>query len=503
MKILVLAEQPQLDKITISVSGLGVAFGAGQPKICTDPESSDEYSAVISDVSELDNLIEYSQEKLIPENSKIFVYFHGAFLDVQNEEQFNNLETELIQSENWNALKEINELRIKLNILFRSVVLNSYPNFLQLELTDVCNAECIMCSHLYQKNIDAGFLSEEGLDAVMPILPYVRVAILHGNGEPFLHPGLLNILEKYSKFNIYVSTSTNLSVFNEKIAGYINRCFADVRVSCDGCTKEIYEQIRRNLSFDNFVRNLETLHTCCPDVRKMLMVVVMRQNIHQLEDFVPFALKYGFSEIVFSNMMPSIALGNENDDPLLFKEVVKKKLMRAAALGKELGIHVVYPDCYDADMKESDQYIEPVFRSNEEIEKQRKLIKDTYHLNRAPLESMEDCNWSQDEISCDGICDWCVERAYIDLNGNMFVCCINNRYTLGNIVESSFKDIWNGAQMQRIRQSFFDGKLPDFCEGCHFILNQTLPHLKRVDKNDRFFARRCISEVYWKHNESK
>ena len=501
MKVLILAEPQHLEKILMSVSSLGVAFFGEPPEIDIHPVNNEEYFTVISDVSDIEELTEYSRENKSLESTKLFIYFHGAFLDAKNEELFKNLETSLKQAKNWNVLKEVNELKIKLNILFQKTVLNSYPNFLQLELTDVCNAECIMCSHLYQKNIDVGFLNDEGLDAVEPVLPYVRVAILHGNGEPFLHPGLIDILEKYSGYNIYVSTSTNLSVFNERIAGYVNKCFSDIRVSCDGCTKEIYEQIRRNLSFNNLTSNMEMLRTSCPDIKKMLMVVIMRQNIHQLDGFIEFAEKYGFSQVVFSNMMTSIALGNKEDDPLLFKSIVKGKLMRAVELGKELGVSIIYPDCFDDETEQSDEYIEPVFRSNEEIEKQRKSIMDTYHLKRAPLEKMENCNWSVDSISCDGICDWCMERAYIDLQGNMFVCCINNRYVLGNIIESGFESVWNGSQMQEIRRSFFEGKLPDFCEGCHFILNKTLPHLRWVDKNNRFFDRRSISEVYWEHNE--
>lgn len=495
MKILIIADDESYGKIELSMKGLGAFLSGGPVEVSRERESSRSWDIIIASGDALSSLGDSEQRALNDGETRLFVYYRGMFIDPRNEEQFGALEEVLLRTENWNVLKEVNELKIKLGYLFRKTTLGSYPTFMQLELTDKCNAECIMCSHLYQKNIGAEVLGKEGLEAVRKILPYVRVAILHGNGEPFLHPMLPDILEEYCRYNICVSTSTNLSVFSEKLAGYVNRCFADIRVSCDGCTKEIYEQIRRNLSFDRLTENLEMLKNLCPDVKKLLMVVIMRQNIHQLEEFVPFAKKYGFSEVVFSNMMPSIALGNESDSPLHYEEAVKYRLMRAAELGKELGVSVVYPDCYDR-IEGQDIYVEPVFRSDEEIECQRKLISDTYHLDRVPLERMQDCDWEVDRVRCSGICDWCMERTYIDLHGNVFVCCINNRYSLGNIVETDFESVWNCSEMQRIRQSFFDGKLPDFCEGCHFILNQSLPHIMSVDKSQAFFDRRCISRVY-------
>lgn len=451
---------------------------------------------LVVDYRQISTLENTDLSSVLEGKTKLLIQVREQYLDAMDKDQFLAVEAEFLAVENWTALKYLNEIKIQLNYLFRKKVVDCYPNFMQLELTDYCNAECIMCNHLYQKNHGAQHLSKESFAMVESILPYLRVAILHGNGEPFLNPNLDYFLEQYCKYDISVSTATNLSVFNEKIASYINRCFADIRVSCDGCTKEIYEKIRRNLKFERLENNLMMLKELCPNVKKVLLVVIMQQNIHQLKDFIPFAKKYGFSEVIFINMTTSVALENESDSPLYYKEEVKYQIEIAKTIADELGVRIVYPDMYDSIIEKSPRYVEPVFRSDREIDEQIDRISAKYHINRAPIEKLEECNWQEKRIPCRGICDWCVEKTYIDLQGNVYICCINNSYTLGSVNDAGFEPVWNGKEMQKIRESFYGGAFPDFCAGCHFVLNHSLEHVFAAGEDEELRKKKIISGIY-------
>lgn len=460
------------------------------------PDPSDRAELIVADFDALSLLTKDFIRCIEAHGRSLLIHMHGVYFDPFDLTQVHFYQQRLKQQADWHTLRLVNECMLQVNYLLGRVVLDTYPNYLQLETTDYCNAECIMCSHLYQKNCGAKHLTQQCFDAVRELLPYVRVAILHGNGEPFLNPHIFEFLEEYCRYGVAVSASTNLSVFDARLAHYINCCFSDIRVSCDACTKEIYEGIRLGLSFDRLQENLGELARQCPDVRKIMAAVIMQQNIHQLPELVRFAKRYGFSEIIFSNMLPSKALDNDADAPLHFRGAVKHQLLRAKAAADELGVEMTYPDIYDREERTDPGPVTPVFPTAEAIQVRIDYIHRTYGVERAPVEALRDCAWDVDRVPCKGICDWCMEKTYIDVDGNVYVCCINAKYTVGSLLQQSFQDIWNSEQMQKIRRSFNSGILPDFCEGCHFIMNHTLQHLHHVEENEAFQNRRCVSKLY-------
>jgi hypothetical protein len=69
-----------------------------------------------------------------------------------------------------------------------------------------------------------------------------------------------------------------------------------------------------------------------------------------------------------------------------------------------------------------------------------------------------------DSNSVPPVCDipW-VGRAIIEPTGELRFCCFASR-TVGNINRSSFEELWNGADMQRIRHELAEQRLPAECQ---------------------------------------
>jgi len=60
------------------------------------------------------------------------------------------------------------------------------PVILQLEVTRNCNNACIMCHKGQHDDYDRRDISDVALRQVKPIFPYLRHAMLFGDGEPML-----------------------------------------------------------------------------------------------------------------------------------------------------------------------------------------------------------------------------------------------------------------------------------------------------------------------------
>ena len=440
----------------------------------------------------------------------IYLWLFGTMIELKHPVMLDEVQKRYLHARNWEGVKHINKIKIEINRVLRNVILDTYPSQLQLESTSYCNARCIMCSHYYASNKGALDMDERMLGRLEELLPYLEVIIMHGNGEPLISKMFDTCVETYASYGIRMATNTNLSVLSDRQIDYINAAFANIRVSCDACTKVIYEGIRRGLSFEVLEENLARLRDRCPSVTKTMATVLMRQNLMQLSDLVHFAAKYGFEEIIFSNLGTSLIVGNENDSVIHYPHLASRQLRRALEQGKRDNIKVTMPTGFDLTLddenvceKELLQLNEtPFFRSDSEIQDIREfaqsVIGDEYRL----IEDLKDCYWDNDLFRCEGICEWCIEKPYIDLKGNVFVCCINATYRVGNLFDyDSFLDLWNNEVYKKIRTLFYQGKLPGFCDNCQFILNGSLQRLKVDDPGEDFYRRRRISKFYYDYCE--
>ena len=233
--------------------------------------------------------------------------------------------------------------------------------------------------------------------------------------------------------------------------------------------------------------------------------VLMRQNLEQLPEMVMFAAEYGFEEIIFSNLGVSLIVGNEMDNISNYPYLAAKQLKRAIDMGSKCGIKVTIPSSFNLNLEDDNQvklelekiHSTPFFRTDEDVVEIKKFAESVVGDGYRIVENLSDCYWEENLFDCKGICEWCIEKPYIDLKGDVFVCCINASYRVGNIYEyDSFMDLWNNDTYKKIRKLFYEGKLPGFCDNCQFILNGSLKTLDVPSPDKKFYQRRHISKFY-------
>ncbi|MBR0105876.1 MAG: radical SAM protein [Lachnospiraceae bacterium] len=425
----------------------------------------------------------------------------SVWLTGRDAERAKSLEERCLRENDLAGLKRLNRIRMILSYLNRETEMRSFPVQIQIETTSRCNAECIMCGHFIYKNEIARHMDPELPEAMDPYLKYAETVILHGYGEPFLYPGMERMLEKYREYGLRVVTNTNLSVLSENVLRMMPELFSEITVSIDGCTKEVYEGIRKGLSFETLVQNLERLREGAPDVKKILAMVIMRQNLHQIPDMVRFAKRYGFGTVNFIALGSSPYAGNEADEVWNYPNVLRRQLKEAAGEARALGVELEMPlpaGTLESPVSESD-----LAREWEKIREKRFFPygdeqRAMYERHVAPRLNELEAAGIRDHYSrytssplerealrpdggrmCTGCCDSVLFRPYISLDGRVFACCLHTKRYMGEIGEDgSFGSIWNNDLFREMRSVFYGGKLPEYCRSCSFMDNDFLCLLK-------------------------
>lgn len=442
----------------------------------------------------------YSQ---LQQARKLYFLFTSALIDLDDEGLILTMEKNALEHQDWMLCKTINEAKIEISMINREIKLKSYPMEIQLESTDICNARCIMCNHFYKNGTHPLRQQAEIVQKLTSLLPYLRTVFLHGNGEPFMVPNIKEYLSVFARYKIKFATNSNLSIVNSDILDALRENFTELNVSCDAADKMTYEYIRQGLSFETFVENCKRVRAECPNLYMRMMSITMRQNIKSLPSIVSFAADLGFNEIVFTELSTDARLENEEDTMTHYPFIAKKYLQEAISVGAEKGIAVRVPEIRIDDIPENaeSELVEfgrtEIFKSKNKLEALRSRLsgnitykeKEFAEYDFEKLPDLVDCTFT-------GICDWCVQRPYVDLDGNVSICCINQYVRIGNVFDESFEDIWNGIPVQNIRRMFYEGKLPHFCSGCEFLIQGMLECICLEEKDITLQNKIRMSERY-------
>ena len=145
----------------------------------------------------------------------------------------------------WNALKNVSsyiESKLTGKSLHRGL-----PISIAVEPTTSCNLRCPECpSGLRNFTRPTGMLQEnlfkKTIDELSETLLYL---IFYFQGEPYLHPKFLDLVNYASKKGIYTATSTNSHYLTDENAKKTVESGLDrIIISIDGTTQEVYEQYR-------------------------------------------------------------------------------------------------------------------------------------------------------------------------------------------------------------------------------------------------------------------
>ena len=179
------------------------------------------------------------------------------------------------------------------------------PISISFEPTTSCNLRCPECpSGLRAFTRPTGMLRKdfftETIDQLAKELTYL---VFYFQGEPFLNPDFLRMVQYAASKKIYTATSTNAHYLKDDVAKRTVESGLDrLIISIDGTTQETYQQYRvgGNLTkvlegAANVVKWKRELKSRTPFI--IFQFLVVRHNEHQIEEVKNLAKQIGVDDV--------------------------------------------------------------------------------------------------------------------------------------------------------------------------------------------------------------
>ena len=199
--------------------------------------------------------------------------------------------------------KNINEGVWPLAKSYEIFPMNQYPSMMELELSNQCNLECIMCNGDLSSGIRKNRenlpplpmiyddLFREQLHEFIPHLVELRF----NGGEPFAQKSVLDICDDVARINpsLKINVATNGTVINKRVRHIMENNNLHLNISIDSLIPERYEEIRINGKFNKLIKNTEIFAEYCTKNNRELAIMVnpMRNNWDEMDNYVKFTEK--------------------------------------------------------------------------------------------------------------------------------------------------------------------------------------------------------------------
>ncbi len=140
----------------------------------------------------------------------------------------------------------------------RKVKDNPLPIRLWIELTNVCNLNCVMCLSKSIPKSERGFMDFNLFKKIIDeAAGFVYDAYLHHRGESLLHPDIFKMIKYAKERKISTRLHTNATLLTEEKSYLLLNSGLDfLSFSFDGYDKETYEGIRRGGPFEKTLANI-------------------------------------------------------------------------------------------------------------------------------------------------------------------------------------------------------------------------------------------------------
>ncbi|MBU1565843.1 MAG: radical SAM protein [Proteobacteria bacterium] len=318
------------------------------------------------------------------------------------------------------------------------------PELLQIDVTNSCNNNCIACwcrSPLLGNRVISGEVGSQQLPFALVKQTLDDCAkmgttdiYLAGGGEPFMHPGIMDIVSHIKALGFRCHVNTNFTLVDKGKARDLKEMGVDnLIVSLWAATPQTYVDCHSNQNRDTFLEIIDTLKYLVelkenggPHIK--LYNVIMNRNYREIVAMAKLAEEVGVDAVEYTvaDVIPGFT------DELLLTAEQRSEVLEACA---QLELFSQQGD----------------FRAEVYYKEFMRRISGT------GADSGEYDTVMLTDIPC--FIGWNFSRVLAD--GNINACLKAHRIPVGNIHESSFREIWNSAKQREFRRKTREGNAGD------------------------------------------
>ena len=264
----------------------------------------------------------------------------------------------------------------------------------------------------------------------------IRFILIRG-GEPFLFPGIIELLEYINSKGIFLSIDTNGTILNKFAADLVRIGNMHITFSVDG-TEEIHDNVRGvKGSFNKTKENIALLNSIekatNKKISKSICFTISKYSYTALGEMPEVARSMGITSM---NIVPYYFIST--DTGKTYEEELEKNFNCSAFSWK--GFH---HDLSGIDFN--------IFK--EEYRKYLANLNETGNFPYMPLTEDEYKLWFNDSYTPVGSlkCENVENLIDIQPNGDANFCVDFPDYSIGNVSHSSIKEIWDSPRATKFR----------------------------------------------------
>ena len=212
---------------------------------------------------------------------------------------------------------------------YQDYTVKDMPSLMELELSNQCNLECVMCSGQLSSGIRKNrdklpplpqIYDDSFVEQMKEFIPHLEELRFNG-GEPFAQKIVLDICNVVADINpgLKINIATNGLVYNKRVQHILDNNNVHLNISVDSLQKQRYKEIRINGNLDKLLINTKLFSNYCAANNRNLSIMVnpMRNNWDEMISFVEFAETMGASLWYNTILYPEdLALWNLESDKL-------------------------------------------------------------------------------------------------------------------------------------------------------------------------------------------
>lgn len=247
--------------------------------------------------------------------------------------------------------RQLNELEQRLEL----TQLKSFPINVSMNMTSICNAKCRFCVSVPKRREFADFVQLDDIRK-MDWLRYVSTfCFTAGYGEPLVNPEFPAVFDHISRTFPHLKlllVTNGITLSPASCESFVGR-LAEIRVSLNAATRHVWQKVMGvKKGFDNILAMYRLLRDLRNDSGSDLPVlnaqmILFRDTIHQVVDFVDLAADVGVDRVVLSHYHPASPFGRKDipvEQSMYFDRPLSDRMVaQAVARAKERGLEIYAP----------------------------------------------------------------------------------------------------------------------------------------------------------------